>query len=308
MARLTQAQLDDFNKNGYLVLSSLLTTDETNVLRSEAHDVVRNISEGADDKIIHYNLNDNVNSSPHPSPIGSVVAIFESTATIAAAPPIARLGCGIHILLPSFRYWTHHPFHRLLYTDLMPPIARNTRTNPLITQSQIIVKSGDNNGSAIVPHQDGCISFTDPPSCLTYWYALEDSTLENGCLEVLPGSHITEPLRQRVVKGNRGEPKFVDLDEVLRAEGGENEGKSKNEEGIQYAFGLSRDDGAKTRYVPLEVEKGTPVLFHGNLMHKSGKNRGGKGRMAYTFSVIDGEAKTDGDGYMEPEDGHLEKL
>ena len=137
----------------------------------------------------------------------------------------------------------------------MPPTAKTTCAVPLITQSQIIIKSGDNNGSAIVPHQDSCISFSDPPSCLTYWYALEHSTLENGCLEIVPRSHITEPLRRRVVKGDRGEPKFVDLDDVLWARGGENGGKCWNEEVAQYAYGLSRDGGAETRYVPLEVEK-----------------------------------------------------
>ena len=50
------------------------------------------------------------------------------------------------------------------------------------------------------------------------------------------------------------------------------------------------------------------MLFHGNLMHKSGRNRSGKGRMAYTFCVIDGEARTDGDECMEPEDRDLEML
>ena len=47
--------------------------------------------------------------------------------------------------------------------------------------------------------------------------------------------------------------------------------------------------------------------FHGNLMHRSGRNRSGKGRMACTMSVIDGKARTDDDEYMEPEDGdHIE--
>ena len=85
---------------------------------------MKNIGEAADDKIIHYNLKDIDNRSPRPSPIGNVIATFESTATMAAAPPIARLGCGIHTLLPSFRYLTHHPFHRLLHTNLMPPVAK----------------------------------------------------------------------------------------------------------------------------------------------------------------------------------------
>ena len=269
---------------------------------------MRVIGEGADDKVIHYQSNDKDDSSPRPSPISKVVATFESTATMAVASPIARLGCGIHTLLPNIRYLTHQSFHRLLYTDLMQPIAGTSGTEPLITQSQIIIKSSDNKGSAVVAHQDGCISFNDPPSCLTYWYALEDSTVENGCLEVLPRSHMTEPLRQRVVKGNCGEPKFVDLEEGLWARRGEKEKDNGIESEVQHAYGSSRYDRAESEYIPLEVKKGTLIVFHGHLMHKSRRNRSSKGRMAYTFSVISGRAKIDGDGYMVPEDGNLDKL
>ena len=52
-----------------------------------------------------------------------------------------------------------------------------------------------------MPHQDGCISFTKPTSGMTFWYTLEDATVENGCLLVAPGSHLTEPLSQRLTKG-----------------------------------------------------------------------------------------------------------
>ena len=38
-----------------------------------------------------------------------------------------------------------------------------------------------------------------------------------------------------------------------------------------------------------EVKAGTLVLIHGNLLHKSEKNTSEKGRIIYTFHVIEGE-------------------
>lgn len=43
------------------------------------------------------------------------------------------------------------------------------------------------------------------------------------------------------------------------------------------------------RYVPGEVKAGSLVLIHGNLLHKSEKNLSQKGRIIYTFHVIEGE-------------------
>ena len=39
------------------------------------------------------------------------------------------------------------------------------------------------------PHQDSTFLSTDPPSVVGLWWALEDSTKQNGCLWALPGSH-----------------------------------------------------------------------------------------------------------------------
>ena len=38
-----------------------------------------------------------------------------------------------------------------------------------------------------------------------------------------------------------------------------------------------------------EVKAGTLVLIHGNLLHKSERNTSEKGRIIYTFHVIEGE-------------------
>ena len=61
-------------------------------------------------------------------------------------------------------------------------------------------------------------------------------------------------------------------------------------------------------YQPLEVKKGTLVLFHKNLMHTSGMNTSEKSRIAYTFRIIDGSMKCPDDSYTKPLDGNYETL
>ncbi|KAL8789306.1 MAG: hypothetical protein Q9213_001229 [Squamulea squamosa] len=165
---------------------------------------------------------------------------------------------------------------------------------PLITQSQLVLKPA-RVGSRINPHQDGCSSFTTPPSALTFWYTLEDATIENGCLCVAPGSHLTEPLRQRLARGEEGRPEFVQLRELLWAK----------------EVPDQRVDHHRLReyeYQPLEVKKGTLILFHGNLMHASGANRSEKSRMVYTFTIIDGSLHCPDDAYLRPLAGEFSKL
>ena len=41
-------------------------------------------------------------------------------------------------------------------------------------------------------HQDGTFLYTEPQSVTGLWWALEDATLENGCLWAVPGSHNCE--------------------------------------------------------------------------------------------------------------------
>jgi phytanoyl-CoA hydroxylase len=44
-------------------------------------------------------------------------------------------------------------------------------------------------GSAKPYHQDSAYWSIDPPDLVSVWMALDDATLENGCMRVIPGSH-----------------------------------------------------------------------------------------------------------------------
>ncbi|KAL8965907.1 MAG: hypothetical protein Q9183_003622, partial [Haloplaca sp. 2 TL-2023] len=158
--------------------------------------------------------------------------------------------------MDPFKAFTQSAFHRAIVRSL-------GYKDPRITQSQLIAKLAGIGGE-VVPHQDGCVSFTDPPSAITFWYALEDTTIENGCLCVAPGSHLTEPLRQKLVKDKKGQPTFVDLRSPVWAK----EAVDKSDAAA----------GKDHEYKPLEVKKGTLILFDGNLLHKSGINKSEKNR------------------------------
>jgi phytanoyl-CoA hydroxylase len=51
--------------------------------------------------------------------------------------------------------------------------------------------------------------------------------------------------------------------------------------------------------VPLEVRKGTLIVLHGLLPHKSLENRSSKSRHAYTLHVISGNCRYPADNWLQ---------
>jgi ectoine hydroxylase-related dioxygenase (phytanoyl-CoA dioxygenase family) len=135
--------------------------------------------------------------------------------------------------------------------------------------------------------------YTDPPSAVGFWYALEDATVENGCLSFLPGSHKTAEVGKRFVRKKDGSgTEFID-NNGARFPAGKEYGVAEVEE-AEYKLG--------------EVKAGTLVLIHGNLLHKSEKNVSKKGRIIYTFHVIEGENEYDERNWLQPPKEGFTKL
>lgn len=97
---------------------------------------------------------------------------------------INKIGHYLHALSP--------PFASLLQDGGLVQPAAVARclgfADPRCLQSMVICKQPEI-GGAVPPHQDSTFLYTDPPSAVGFWYALEDATLENGCLSFAPGSH-----------------------------------------------------------------------------------------------------------------------
>lgn len=130
--------------------------------------------------------------------------------------------------------------------------------DPAIVQSMYIFKP-PNIGGEVVCHQDSTYIYTEPESCVGFWFALEDATLENGCMQFIPGAHKL-PLKKRNYRKADGELVMEILDDTPWPE--ENK-------------------------VAAEAEMGTLVIFDGRAPHLSAANRSSRSRHAYTLHVID---------------------
>ena len=193
---------------------------------------------------------------------------------------INKIGHNLHGLVDDFGEISH----RGSVGSRNAAIAKDLGyRDPRLLQSMVICKQPEI-GGAVPPHQDSTFLYTDKPSAVGFWIALEDATKENGCLSFAPGSHRRAPVRERFVrkKDNSGTT-FEKLDWKQR-----------------WPRDFEHEEvDAKEEYELGEVEAGTLVLIHGNVLHTSEKNLSKKGRMIYTFHLIEGEENYDDRNWLQ---------
>lgn len=111
---------------------------------------------------------------------------------------------------------------------------------PLAAQTMFYFKPPTARGQAL--HQDQMYLRAQPGTCLAAWLAVDDCDVENGCMEIVPGSH-TLPLLCHV------------------------------EADITQSF-TSKTVPVPEGYTPIPalMKAGDVLFFHGNLIHGSGAN------------------------------------
>ena len=165
---------------------------------------------------------------------------------------INKIGHALHDLDPKFYNFSHR-------SDL-DNIAKSIGIkSPKLLQSMYIFKQ-PHIGGEVVCHQDSTFLYTEPESAVGFWIALEEATIENGCLWVASGGH--KGSLRKLFTRIKGKMEMITKD-------------------------LTPFEETDT---PLEVQKGTLVLLHGRLPHYSSENRSKKSRHAYSLHVIDGNS------------------
>ena len=165
-----------------------------------------------------------------------------------------KIGHALHDLDPVFASFSRSEEMRELVTAL-------GLQDQLLIQSMLIFKHAKIGGVVDV-HQDSTFLYTEPESCVGFWFALEDATVENGCLWAKPGGHQTS-LRSWFKRKPGGGTEMQILDPT-----------PLDTEGMQ----------------PLEVKQGTCIVLHGLLPHYSLPNTSGKSRQAYAIHTIHKDA------------------
>lgn len=143
----------------------------------------------------------------------------------------------VHKLSPAFG--------RLLHDERLVDVTRVLiGPNVKCAHSVLFIKSPGEPGNAW--HQDEFFIPSRDRSITTAWIALDDATVENGCLHLLPGSHragVLYPMRRH---------HNPDLDRAEEA----------------FGFPHAPEDA-----VAVEIEAGSVVFFNGYLLHGSYPNR-----------------------------------
>ncbi|CAN7993062.1 unnamed protein product [Ixodes hexagonus] len=160
-------------------------------------------------------------------------------------------------------HWLNPAFKQVSFSEKVKKLVKEIGfKDPVIVQSMYIFKN-PGIGGEVTPHQDGTFLHTEPNKLIGLWFPLEDATLENGCLWYIPGSHKTRNIARRFIRNDDPDgplTKFVELE--------------------------SSDYTGET-FVPVAVGRGSCVVIHGNVVHKSEKNTSPFPRPAYTFHIID---------------------
>lgn len=272
--KLTPEQLTQYERDGFLVVPEFVGTRSCDRLRARAEELVRDFDPSGVVSIFS-TKEQNRHSDDYFLGSGDKVRCFfeedafntDGTLKQSKERSINKIGHALHDLDPVFSELSRTPDIRQLVSDL--GIDR-----PLLLQGMYIFKQ-PKIGGEVTCHQDSTFLYNEPVSIAGLWFALEDATLENGCLWAIPGGHKLG-LRSRWRRSANAQMEFDVFDSSPWPE---------------------------ESLVPLEVSQGSLIILNGLLPHKSLANRSAKSRHAYTLHVIGADSDYAKDNWLQRSDG-----
>jgi phytanoyl-CoA hydroxylase len=251
-------QIAHYEREGFVVLKDFVSRDACDALRARAEELVHQFDPAGVVSIFSTREQSRTSDEYFLDSGDKISFFFEENAFNAdgtlrqkKSESINKIGHALHDLDPVFERFSRTAAIKELVWDL-------GIRNPLLLQSMYIFKQ-PRIGGEVTCHQDGTFLYTEPLKMVGLWFALEDATIENGCLWAISGGHDLG-LKSRFVRADEGGTRFEVLDD-----------SAWPEENLQ----------------ALEVEKGSLIVLHPLLPHLSRENKSAKSRHAYTLHVID---------------------
>jgi phytanoyl-CoA hydroxylase len=270
MTILTTKQLARYRDEGFLVIENFKSAKECDRLRERAAALVADFDPS--DYISIFSTREQTRTSDdYFLDSGDKIRFFfeeeafdeEGRLRQTKERSINKIGHALHDLDAIFNDFSRTKELAALVSDL-------GYAQPLLVQSMYIFKQ-PGIGGEVTCHQDATFLYTEPQTVTGLWFALEDATLENGCLWALPGGHHCG-LKSRFTRAPTGGTRFSVYDDS--------------------AWPIDQ-------LVPLEVKKGALIILNGLLPHMSLMNKSSKSRHAYTLHVIEADSRYPADNWLQ---------
>ena len=255
---LSEEMIRDFRESGVLVLEGFVSADACQKLRVRVRELINDFDPASVRSVFSAMEQTQLGDRYFEESGDKIRFFFEQDAfdengdlKQSKENSLNKIGHAMHDLDPVFDAFSRTE-------ELANVVDSLGYDDPVILQSMYIFKP-PRIGGEVHCHQDSTFLYTDPESCIGFWFALEDATTENGCMHFIPGAH-KGPLKELHYRDDNGRMTFKTLDDTPWPEGAT---------------------------VPAEARAGTLVIFDGRAPHLSGPNQSDKSRHAYTLHVID---------------------
>ena len=249
---------NQFKQDGYLVLTDFNSEASCDLLMKRAQELAAGYNYEGHASIFQTNEQTRTSDDYFLASGDKISYFFEKDAFTERGElkgdlfhSLNKIGHALHDLDPVFNQFSRSPQLIKLAEELGLDAY-------VLIQSMMIFKHARIGGKVDI-HQDASFLYTEPTSCIGFWFALEDATIENGCLWAKPGGHKT-PLRDWFKRKNGGGTEMISLHDAPYE---------------------------PAEMIPLEVKKGSCIVLDGLLPHFSMPNTSGRSRQAYSIHTID---------------------
>lgn len=258
---ISEEQLAHYKHDGFLVIEGFVDDESCDRLRARAQALVQQF-DPAEVVSIFSTREQNRLTDEYFLTSGDKIRFFfeenaflpDGTLKYGKERSINKIGHALHDLDPVFNSFSR--------TEKLKQLAIALGFHePLLLQSMYIFKQ-PHIGGEVTCHQDSTFLYTEPTDIAGLWFALEDATIENGCLWAIPSGH-QRGLKSRWLRAPEGGMKFDVYDP---------------------------EPWPENELVPLEVSKGALIILNGLLPHCSFENRSPRSRHAYTLHLIHEDA------------------